>query len=100
MDDAAATAFLCSKHAPSSPCEQPSGRRLKQIVSVSASRPRRHDRNAARSAGRGEGYQGKEGLLAVLPASFTSSINCPLRMDWRIRLNDVPVGVGRPSDAN
>jgi hypothetical protein len=37
MDDAAATAFLCSKHAPSSPCEQPSGRRLKQIVSVSAS---------------------------------------------------------------
>jgi hypothetical protein len=37
MDDAAATAFLRSKHAPSSPCEQPSGRRLKQIVSVSAS---------------------------------------------------------------
>jgi hypothetical protein len=36
-NDAAATAFLCSKHAPSSPCEQPSGRRLKQIVSVSAS---------------------------------------------------------------
>ena len=63
-------------------------------------RLRRYARNAARSAGRGEGYQGKEGLQAVLPASFKSSINCPLRMDWRIRLNDVPVGVGRPSDAN
>ena len=63
-------------------------------------RLRRYDRNAARSAGRGEGYQGKEGLQAVLPASFTSSINCPLRMDRRIRLNDVPVGVGRPFDAN
>jgi hypothetical protein len=59
----------------------------------------RHDRNLARSAGCGEGYQGKEGLQAVLPASFTS-INCPLRLDRRIRLNDVPVGVGRPFDAN
>jgi hypothetical protein len=36
MDNGAATAFLCSKHAPSGPYEQPSGQRLKQIVSVSA----------------------------------------------------------------
>jgi hypothetical protein len=60
MDDAAATAFLFSKHAPSNPCEQPSGRWLKQIVSVSASGHVYGVTIAMPliSARRGEGYPG------------------------------------------
>jgi hypothetical protein len=45
------------------------------------------------TSGQGSGQERSPGRIA-------GELHIIDRMDWRIRLSDVPVGVGRPSDAN